>query len=122
MLKAVLILFGTISLSLGIIGVVVPGLPTTPFILLSATLYFKSSKKLYNWLINHRFFGKIIKNYRAKNAISVKTKWFSLILMWIMILASVFFGISNLHLKIFVLALGLVGSFFMGRIPTYKNE
>lgn len=122
MLKVLLIVLGTISLSLGIIGISVPGLPTTPFLLLSATLYCKSSQKLYNWLINHKMLGKFIKTFREKRAIPLKTKIFSISLMWIMIFISVFVVLSNIHIQIFIILLGLIGSFFMGRIPTCKDE
>lgn len=107
---------------LAIIGISIPGLPTTPFLLLSATLYVKSSNKLYNWLINHPVLGKIIKEYREKKGLTFKKKWLSIIIMWIMISTSVTWGISNLHLRVLVIIVGLIGTVFMGRIPTYKDE
>lgn len=122
MLKILFVFLGSLSLMLAIIGISIPGLPTTPFLLLSATLYVKSSNKLYNWLINHPILGKIIKEYREKKGLTFKKKWLSIIIMWIMISASVTWGISNLHLRVLVIIVGLIGTVFMGRIPTYKDE
>ena len=63
LIKIVFIVLGTLSLGIGIIGIVVPGLPTTPFILLTAGLYIKSSDRLYQKLINSRFIGPYINNF-----------------------------------------------------------
>lgn len=72
--KIALITGGTISLGLGILGVVVPGLPTTPFILLTAYLYASSSLRLSNWLMQHPYFGKLIKDYKENPGLTVVHK------------------------------------------------
>ena len=59
-----LIAAGTVFLALGVVGILLPLLPTTPFLLLAAACYAKSSKRFSNWLLNNRVFGKIIKDYR----------------------------------------------------------
>ena len=61
--RVLYIIGGTLSLALAILGIVLPGLPTTPFALLSAYLYAKSSEKLYNWLLSNRILGPRIRNY-----------------------------------------------------------
>ena len=68
-MKTLYIVIGTISLALGILGIFLPLLPTTPFLLLTAALYFKGSSRLYNWLLNHRYFGPYIRNYRENKVI-----------------------------------------------------
>ena len=72
--KYLLIAIGSIALILGIIGVFLPILPTTPFLLLSSFCYIQSSKRLYTWLIHHKIFGAYIYNYLTYRAISKKTK------------------------------------------------
>ena len=72
--KYLLIISGTVSLLLGVIGIVIPVLPTTPFLLLSTFCYLHSSKSLYNWLINNKIFGKYIYNYVNFKAIKKNTK------------------------------------------------
>ena len=81
-MKTLCIILGSISLALGILGIFLPLLPTTPFLLLTAALYFKGSPRLYNWLLNHRHFGPYIRNFRENKAIPLRAKVISLVLMW----------------------------------------
>lgn len=121
-IKLLLIIAGLISLGLGVIGIFVPGLPTTPFLLLSAGLFFRSSEKLYSWLIYHRYLGKYIRHYRIYKAISLRTKIYAISLMWTMIGISTIFFIDIIWVKIIVLLAGITGTIVMGWvIPTYKN-
>lgn len=80
--KWLLIFAGLVSVGLGLIGIVVPLLPTTPFLLLSAVCFARSSERLYQWLINHRWFGSYIRNYRDHRAVSRQVKISTLILLW----------------------------------------
>ena len=66
MIKTILIILGTVSLILGVTGIFIPGLPTTPFLLLTAGLYLRSSKKLYKRLISNQYIGCYIDNYYSK--------------------------------------------------------
>lgn len=81
-MKTLLIILGTLSLALGILGIFLPLLPTTPFLLLTAALYVKGSPKLYAWLINHRLFGEYIRNFRENRAIPLHAKIISVSLVW----------------------------------------
>jgi uncharacterized membrane protein YbaN (DUF454 family) len=89
MKKYLLIIAGIISLSLGIMGMFLPVLPTTPFLLLTATCFLRSSKRLYDWLLNHRRLGTYIKDFLVYKAISKKIKIVSVSTLWITILISV---------------------------------
>ena len=100
-------ILGTISLVLGIIGVFLPLLPTTPFLLLTAFLYFRSSPKAYNWLINHKLLGPYIVNYREKKIIPLKAKIFALTLMWASILNCVIFLIEKIQVSILLLVIAV---------------
>ncbi|TFF99714.1 MAG: DUF454 domain-containing protein [Promethearchaeota archaeon] len=82
---------GSIFLVLGIIGMFFPILPTTPFLLLSAACYVRSSEKAYNWLIQNKLFGKIIRDYRAGKGLSVKVKAVTILVLWITIIISILF-------------------------------
>ena len=114
---------GTLSLALGVLGIVLPGLPTTPFALLSAYLYAKSSQKLYNWLLNNRLLGPRIKNYHRKQGVTKKGKIGVIIFMWVMVCLSSFVIIKMIPLRILILSLGLIGAivvwFF---VPTAKDQ
>ena len=82
-MKYLFIILGSLSLALGIIGIILPILPTTPFLLLSAALYIRSSEKLYLWLINQKYLGTYIRNFREHKAIPLRAKIISITLIWI---------------------------------------
>ena len=122
MLKIVLIILGTISLFFGILGIFIPGLPTTPFILLTAGLYVRSSEKLYNRLITNKYLGSFISNFRKNKGLSLQTKLYSILLMWTMISISAYFFMDKLVPKLALAAAGIVGTVAMGfLIPTIKK-
>ncbi len=79
--RIVLILVGVVSLALGALGVFLPLLPTTPFVLLSAVAFANSSERLHQWLLDHDVFGPLIANWRSHGAISRRTKIVSLVSM-----------------------------------------
>ena len=109
MLKYIYIIGGTISLILGLIGIVTPGLPTTPFILLTAFLYSKSSPRLYKKLVDHELTGAYIK--RISNGLSLRARLFSITLMWIMISITVFVVFKyNSTMQIVMFGLGIIGT------------
>ena len=99
-MKTLCIVLGSISLALVILGIFLPLLPTTPFLLLTAALYFKGSPRLYNWLLNHRHFGPYIRNFRENKAIPLRAKILSLTLMWGTMSYCIFFLIPLLWVKI----------------------
>ena len=100
---------GSIFLVLGIIGIIFPILPTTPFLLLSAACYVRSSEKAYNWLIQNKIFGKIIRDYRAGKGISVKVKAITILFLWITIIISILF-IVILWVQILLIILAILVS------------
>lgn len=117
-MKTLYIVLGSISLGLGILGIFLPLLPTTPFLLLTAALYFKGSPRLYNWLLNHRHFGPYIRNFRENKAIPLRAKIISLVLMWGTMLYCIFFLIPLLWVKIL---LGLIAAGVTYHILSFKT-
>jgi uncharacterized membrane protein YbaN (DUF454 family) len=87
--RQLLLAAGTLSLAIGIVGIFVPILPTTPFLLLAAGCYLRSSQRFYNWLMGNRFFGNYIRNYIEGRGIPVKVKLFTIILLWVTISISI---------------------------------
>ena len=94
-IRLFLMIIGAISLFLGIIGIFLPLLPTTPFVLLTAICWSKGSKKFHLWLTNHKIFGSMVQNWEADRIIPLKAKWLSTIMMNGMILISVFFLVTS---------------------------
>jgi uncharacterized membrane protein YbaN (DUF454 family) len=81
-MKIILVIAGTVSLALGIIGIFVPLLPSTPFLLLSAAAYCKGSARLYNRLLNQKYLGPYIRNFKENKAIPLHAKIYALTLLW----------------------------------------
>jgi uncharacterized protein len=115
-IKIVFILLGSIFLGIGVVGIFVPGLPTTPFLLLSSALYVRSSKKLYYKVINNRLIGPYILAFQQNKCMSLKLKIYSIALMWVMIGVSAFLFISSIYLQLLLFSLGIIGSLVMGII------
>ena len=84
-MRIFLIIVGCVSLVLGILGMFLPLLPTTPFLLLSAAAWVKASPALYQWLLNHKVFGEYIRNFREHRAIPLRAKIVSVSLVWLTI-------------------------------------
>ena len=102
-------ILGFTSLILGIIGIALPILPTTPFLLLSSYLFLKSSERLYNWLLNNKILGQYIKDFQIEKSIPLKVKISSISLLWITIstIAIFFTHIIWLKLLLFAIAIGV---------------
>lgn len=104
-MKVICILLGSLSLGLGIAGIFLPLLPTTPFLLLTAALYFRGSPRLYDWLLRQKRLGPYIRNFREHKAIPLHAKIVSVSLTWITILYCVAFLLPQVWLKVLLLAL-----------------
>lgn len=116
--KALLIILGSISLALGVIGIFVPLLPTTPLLLLAAALYFRSSPKLYDWLLNHPRLGTYIRNFREHRAIPLRVKIVSVSLVWLTIGYCIIAVVEPLWLRI---ALALLATAITIHILSFKT-
>lgn len=111
---------GFLFAAIGIVGIVIPGLPTTPLMILAAACFAKSSQRFYDWVINNRMFGQHVKNYREGNGIPKKSKPMILGTMWIFITFAVLIGIPDSAPDISryaTIALGIIGTIFILRIP-----
>ena len=114
------ILLGSLSIGMGVIGIFVPGWPTTIFLIIASYFYIRSSRRLYNWLINNRLLGIYIKNYLSGKGMPLKAKLVSLIVMWLFGLLSILMWIPNdlILIQIIVLLLLIIGTFFILRVKT----
>ncbi|MBQ8839223.1 MAG: YbaN family protein [Bacteroidales bacterium] len=85
-MKILLAVLGMLALILGIVGIFLPVLPTTPFLLLAAALFLRSSRPLYDWLMNHPKLGSYISNFMVHKSIPLKVKVISVSMVWITLL------------------------------------
>ena len=114
------VLLGSISVCMGVIGTFVPGWPTTIFLIIASYFYIRSSDKLYNWLLNNKILGIYLKNYYSGKGMPVKAKIFSIVMMWIFGLLSIFLWIPSnfIIIKITVFILLIIGSIFILRVKS----
>ena len=94
-IRFALLVVGWLSVALGVIGIFLPVLPTTPFLLLAAACFMRSSKRFYLWLINHRHLGPWIVDYLQGEGIPLKAKVYAISLMWLSI------GVSSYLVPLF---------------------
>ena len=106
---------GLTSLGLGALGVALPLLPTTPFILLAAFAFAQSSERLHDWLLDHNIFGPLIDNWRKHGAISKRAKIASIVSMVAIVALSVFFGAPTYVVVVQVLVLSMSATFILTR-------
>ena len=118
--RLVWLAWGFLFAAIGPVGIVIPGLPTTPLMILAAACFAKSSQRFYDWVINNRMFGQHVKNYREGNGIPKKSKPMILGTMWIFITFAVLIGIPDSAPDISryaTIVLGIIGTIFILRIP-----
>ncbi|MDR1406521.1 MAG: YbaN family protein [Tannerella sp.] len=96
-MKYFLIFLGMVSLGVGVAGIFLPLLPTTPFLLLSAALFARSSARLYGWLLHHRIFGRYVRDFLQEKAIPMRIKILSVSAMWTAMLWTVFFVVHEMR-------------------------
>jgi hypothetical protein len=105
--RTLLIGAGTLSTGLGIIGIFVPILPTTPFLLLAAACYMRSSGRFYRWLTNNRIFGAYVRNYIEGRGMPVRIKVFTILLLWLTVGLSITFAVQNLVVRIVLISIAI---------------
>ncbi|TFG25431.1 MAG: DUF454 domain-containing protein [Promethearchaeota archaeon] len=113
---------GIICLSLGIIGIILPILPTTPFLLLAAGCFSRSSKRFYNWLLNNRILGSYIRNFREGKGMPIKVKIFTISMLWITILLTSFIFIQIIWVRYVLIIIAIAVTIHIILIRPKKKE
>jgi len=121
LVKYTLLSTGTLFLGLGVAGIFLPLLPTTPFLLAAAALYARGSTKFYHWLLENRLFGSYIKNYRKKKGLPLKIKIGTILILWITISCSAVFATDFLWLRVLLLVIAVGVTIHLLRLKTIKN-
>ena len=115
------LVLGCISVVLGTIGIFVPGLPTTPFVLLASWCFYRSSPRLQAWLLQS-FLGKYIREYRDKGGLTLRKRISILLLMATMVAISTIFFIKTLLIRIIVWVAGAIGCVVVGFVVPKAKE
>ena len=115
------VVLGSLALALGAVGVFLPVLPTTPFLLLAAFCYLRGSRRLYDWLMNHRVFGAYIYNYVNYRAVKRSVKVGTLVFLWATLLISMLI-VSNLLVGIILTVIGVGVSIHVLTLKTLNRD
>ncbi|MBI2936754.1 MAG: YbaN family protein [Thaumarchaeota archaeon] len=116
-----LIISGTFFLGLGLLGLVLPILPTTPFLLLAAFCYSRSSKRFYDWLMSNRLFGSYLKNYKEGRGMPVKAKLFTISFLWVTITFSAFTVVTIFAVQIILILVAVGVTVHLLKIKNLKQ-
>jgi uncharacterized membrane protein YbaN (DUF454 family) len=119
--RILLIIAGTLFMGLGIIGIFVPVLPTTPFLLLAAACYARSSQRFYDRLLSNKYFGNYIRSYLERKGVPLKVKVLTIILLWITIGSSVAFAVQSFVVRLILVLIALGVSIHILCIRTLKQ-
>jgi uncharacterized membrane protein YbaN (DUF454 family) len=120
-IRGIWTVLGTLFLGLGIIGIALPILPTTPFLLLAAACYIRGSEKMHTWLLNHKWFGKYIRNFQEGKGIPLRIKIYAISVIWITITISALFFIDILPVKILLFFIAAAVTIYLIRFKTLKE-
>lgn len=115
-----LIVSGWMCVLLAILGIFLPLLPTTPFLLLAAFCFSRSSKRFHDWLINHPWFGDYIRNFQEGRGMTLNSKIWSVALIWLSIGSTVIFFVPSIWGKVVLLIIAACVSGYLISRPTYK--
>jgi len=116
------IILGTIFLILGVVGIFVPLLPSTIFLLLAAACYARGSQKFYNWLMNNRWLGSTIRDYREGRGILLRQKLLTMILLWLTIGSSAYYFVEQWWVKMILIGIAIGVSTHLMHVRTRPVE
>ncbi len=120
--RVLLITAGWFLVTLGVIGIFLPVMPTTIFLILAAAAFARSSEKFYNWLINNKHLGKFIRDYREHRGMPVRAKVIAILMLNIAIGYSALFAVETLWVKILLFAIAVSVTIYILSIKTLRNE
>lgn len=118
LVKVALIVVGSISVVLGVLGIVLPVLPTTPFLLLAAICYSHSSERFYVWLLTNRLFGQYIRDWRENRGLTYAMKLWVILVLVVTMGVSIIFFIPIPAVKILLVVIGTCITLYILSLPT----
>ena len=116
-LRLLLIAAGLLALGLGLLGVVLPGLPTTPFVLLAAACFARASPALHRWLLHNRLTGPMLRDWLTHRSLTRRVRWVAIGSMSAMVAVSIWVFRGQPWLQLVLLTAGLIGAWVVLRIP-----
>ena len=118
--RALLVAAGSLCIVLAVLGVFLPLLPTTPFLLLASACYVRSSERLHGWLMGNRLLGGYIRNFKERRGLPLRAKVTTVVLLWLPLLYSVY-RLDLLWLEALLVLMGLIWSVLIFRMKTLRE-
>lgn len=118
--RLLLIIAGWFFVTLGVIGIFLPVMPTTIFLIIAAACFARSSEKFYTWLINNKHFGRLIRDYHEHRGMPLRAKIIAILMLNIAIGYSALFAVSTLWVKILLFAIAIGVTIYLISIKTIK--
>ena len=113
---------GYLLVAIGVIGIFLPLLPTTIFLILASACFVKSSPKAHEWLKSNKYLGPYLRNYQDKTGLTLKSKILSIVFLWISISLSGYFLTHELYIRLILLAIACGVSIHLILIKTIKTQ
>ncbi len=117
-LRLLFLVLGGIFVALGVAGIFLPLLPTTPFLLLAAACFARSSERFYRWLLNHPVLGTTVREWREHRSLPRRTKWIAILTMGGTLAVSILFFVPQPALQIALALFGVALAVYLYRIPS----
>lgn len=114
--KYLYLFFGVVFLVLSYIGIITPGIPGIPFILLAGWCFLQSSERLYNWMLERKYIGPLLKKYLSGEKVSKKAIWFVISQLWLSIILAIFIFRLGTGVIISIIAVGILSSIIIYRL------
>jgi hypothetical protein len=121
-LRILLLVVGTMSVIAGLIGILLPLVPTTPFLLLAAWCFARSSPRFYRLLLGNRWLGPYIRNYREGRGLTMAAKVSTLVVLWLAIASTVWFIAPMPWARVVLLTIATGVTIYLLRLPTTTAE
>lgn len=118
--KALLVAAGSLCIVLAVLGVFLPLLPTTPFLLLASACYVRSSERLHGWLMGNRLLGGYIRNFKERRGMTVRAKVVTIVLLWLPLLYSIY-RLELFWVELLLVLMGLVWTALIVRMQSHRE-
>ena len=120
-MRYLLLILGYVCVGLGVLGIFLPMLPTTPFLLLASYLFYRSSPKAQKWLLGHKYLGSYITDFQIHKSISLRVKIYSVSMLWITISLSAFVFLDKWWLRLMLMAIATAVTIHILSFKTKKD-
>ncbi|MFN2239757.1 MAG: YbaN family protein [Thermoanaerobaculia bacterium] len=118
LIRALYVVLGLLCVGVGVLGMVLPLVPTTPLLLLAAFFFARSSDRFYNWLLSNRWFGRIIRDYRDGRGLTMRDKVVTIAVLWLTVAPSVVFLLPVWWGRALMVGIATGVTIYLWRLPT----